>query len=105
MRSPLNGSSGHDEGSYAGELAAHMRRLGGTASNKTSDFVEKVRVVPDFKAKLELFNRGQRWVTRKIGEQLPSISDPQLEAFLRMMPDGHETNIGALDKALGEGKL
>ena len=96
---------GHDEGYYAGELAAHVRRLGGTASNKTGDFVEKVRAVPDFKAKLELLNRGQRWVIRKIGEQLPSISDPPLQAFLRVMADGHEINIGALDKALAEGKL
>jgi len=96
---------GHDEGYYAGELAAHVRRLGGTASNKTGDFVEKVRAVPDFKAKLELLNRGQRWVIRKIGEQLPAISDPPLQAFLRVMADGHEINIGALDKALAEGKL
>jgi len=28
----------HDEGYYAGELAAHVRRLGGAASNKTGDF-------------------------------------------------------------------
>jgi nitronate monooxygenase len=95
----------HDEGYYAGELAAHVRRLGGTASNRTGDFVEKVRAVPDFKSKLELLNRGQRWVIRKIGEQLRSLNDPPLQAFLRVMADGHEVNIGALDKALAEGKL
>ncbi|MGH7841844.1 MAG: DUF6306 domain-containing protein [Candidatus Binataceae bacterium] len=95
----------HDEGYYAGELAAHVRRLGGTASNKTGDFVEKVRAVPDFKGRLELLNRGQRWVIRKIVEQLPSLKDEPLQAFLRVMADGHETNIGALDKALAEGKL
>jgi len=37
---------GHDEGYYAGELAAHVRRLGGTPSTKTADFVEKVRSLP-----------------------------------------------------------
>ncbi len=63
---------GHDEGYYAGELAAHVRRLGGKASNKTGDFVEKVRAVGDFKGKLELLNRGQRWVIRKIEEQVPT---------------------------------
>ncbi len=47
---------GHDEGYYAGELAAHVRRLGGAPSNKTGDFVEKVRAVEDFHAKLELLN-------------------------------------------------
>src|SRR5579864_1325646 len=70
---------GHDEGYYAGELAAHVRRLGGAPSNKTGDFVEKVRSVTDFRGKLELLNRGQRWVIRKIDEQLGALSDPELE--------------------------
>ena len=96
---------GHDEGYYAGELAAHVRRLGGIASNKTGDFVEKVRAVPDFRAKLELLNRGQRWVIRKIEENLASIADPELRAFLSAMAKGHHVNIGALDEALKEGLL
>ena len=94
---------GHDEGYYAGELAAHVRRLGGSASNKTGDFVEKVRAVNDFRGKLELLNRGQRWVIRKIEEQLATIDDPELHAFLDLMAKGHHVNIGALDDALKEG--
>src|ERR1700741_2056915 len=90
---------GHDEGYYAGELAAHVRRLGGAASNKTGDFVEKVHAVGDFRGKLELLNRGQRWVIRKIDEQLPLLSDSHLEAFLRVMAKGHHVNIGALEDA------
>ncbi len=96
---------GHDEGYYAGELAAQVRRLGGTPSNKTGDFVEKIRAIPGFKDKLALLNRSQRWVIRKIEEALPSLNDEPLRAFLRVMADGHEMNIGALDKALAEGKL
>ena len=96
---------GHDEGYYAGELSAHVRRLGGTASTKTGDFVEKVRAVGNFKGKLELLNRGQRWVVRKIDEQIGTISDARLQAFLRVMADGHDVNIGALDNALADGKL
>jgi hypothetical protein len=94
---------GHDEGYYAGELAAHVRRLGGTASTKTGDFVEKVRAVEDFRAKLELLNRGQRWVIRKIEEQLATVADPHLKAFLVVMAQGHRVNIGALDEALKAG--
>jgi hypothetical protein len=90
----------HDEGYYAGELGAHVRRLGGTASNKTGDFVEKVRAVGDFAGKLELLNRGQRWVIRKIDENLPSVNDPHLQAFLRVMAEGHRVNIGAVEEAL-----
>src|SRR5580704_16817928 len=96
---------GHDEGYYAGELAAHVRRLGGSASNQTGDFVEKVRAVNDFKAKLELLNSGQRWVIRKIDEAVPSIADEPLRAFLRVMEMGHEVNLGALDDKLKEGVL
>jgi nitronate monooxygenase len=93
----------HDEGYYAGELAAHVRRLGGTASNKTGDFVEKVRAVQDFRGKLDLLNRGQRWVIRKIEENLTTVADRQLRAFLSVMAKGHHLNIGALEDALKEG--
>lgn len=96
---------GHDEGFYAGELAAHVRRLGGVASNKTGDFVEKVRAVGDFRDKLELLNRGQRWVIRKIEESLPTIADPDLRAFLSVMAKGHHINIRAVEEALAEGPL
>src|SRR5579863_8526072 len=94
---------GHDEGYYAGELAANVRRLGGSPSTKTGDFVEKVRAVEDFRAKLELLNRGQRWVIRKIEENVPTIGDAQLQAFLVVMAEGHRVNIGALDEALKRG--
>ncbi len=94
---------GHDEGYYAGELAAHVRRLGGNPSNKTGDFVEKVRAVGDFKGKLELLNRGQRWVIRKIEEQVPSLGEPRLKAFLTVMAQGHRVNIAAVDDALAAG--
>jgi nitronate monooxygenase len=94
---------GHDEGYYAGELAAHVRRLGGTPSNKTGDFVEKVRAIENFRAKLELLNRGQRWVIRKIEENVPTIDDAPLKAFLVVMAEGHRVNIGALENALTAG--
>ena len=96
---------GHDEGYHAGELAAHVRRLGGQPSNRTGDFVEKVRALPDLRAKLELLNRGQRWVIRKINERVPSIADEHLKAFLVVMAQGHELNIGALEAALSRGLL
>lgn len=96
---------GHDEGYYAGELVAHVRRLGGSPSNKTGDFVEKVREVADFRGKLELLNRGQRWVIREIDKNLPNIDDEPLRAFLRVMAKGHHVNIGALDDSLKEGML
>jgi nitronate monooxygenase len=94
---------GHDEGYYAGEIAAHVRRLGGTPSSQTGDFVEKVRAVTGLRSKLDLLNRGQRWVIRKIDEQLPAIEDARLHAFLAVMRKGHHINIGAVDDALKDG--
>ncbi len=94
---------GHDEGYYAGELAAHVRRLGGSPSTKTGDFVEKVRAVADFRGRLDLLNRGQRWVIRKIEENGPTVSDDHLRAFLAVMAEGHRVNIGALEDALKKG--
>jgi nitronate monooxygenase len=94
---------GHDEGYYAGELAAHVRRLGGTPSTKTGDFVEKIHAVEDFRKKLELLNRGQRWVIRKIEENVATTSDAPLKAFLVVMAQGHRVNIGALEEALKAG--
>jgi nitronate monooxygenase len=94
---------GHDEGYYAGELSAHVRRLGGAPSNRTGEFVEKVRAVNDLRGKLELLNRGQRWVIRKIEENLTNLTDADLHAFLDLMAKGHHVNIGALDDALKEG--
>jgi hypothetical protein len=96
---------GHDEGYYAGELAAHVRRLGGIPSTKTGEFVEKVRAVGDFRGKLDLLNRGQRWVIRKIEESVATVGDPPLKAFLVVMAQGHRVNIGALEEALKAGLL
>ncbi len=90
----------HDEGYFAGELNAHVRRLGGNPSSRTGDFVDKVRAVGDLTGKLELLNRGQRWVMRKINERVAAIDDGRLAAFLRVMADAHETNIGAVDKMM-----
>jgi hypothetical protein len=97
--------TGHDEGYYAGQINAHIRRLGADPSTRTGDFVEKVRALSDLKSKIELLNRGQRWVIRKIDERLPSLSDPHLKAFLVVMAKGHHTNIQAVDDALKSGLL
>ena len=97
--------TGHDEGYWAGQIGAHIRRLGGEPSNRTGDFIDKVRALNDLKSKIELLNRGQRWVIRKIEERLPGLSDPQLKAFLVVMAKGHHVNIQAVDEALKSGAL
>ncbi len=95
----------HDEGYYAGQIGAHIRRLGAEPSTRTGDFVEKVAALKDLKSKIELLNRGQRWVIRKIEERLPTLSDAHLKAFLVVMAKGHQVNIQAVDDALTAGLL
>ncbi len=97
--------TGHDEGYYAGQINAHIRRLGAEPSTRTGDFVDKVRALNDLKSKIELLNRGQRWVIRKIEEHLPALSDAHLKAFLVVMARGHKVNIQAVDDALKSGAL
>ena len=97
--------TGHDEGYYAGQIGLHIRRLGAEPSTRTGDFVEKVRALGDLKSKIELLNRGQRWVIRKIEERLPSLGDPHLKAFLVVMAKGHYLNIQAVDDAIKSGPL
>src|SRR5215469_14259179 len=97
--------TGHDEGYYAGQIGAHIRRLGAEPYTQTGDFVEKVRALADLKGKIELLNRGQRWVIRKIEERIPSLGDAQLKAFLVVMAKGHYMNIQAVDDALKSGWL
>ncbi len=70
---------------------------------KRGDFVEKVRAVADFRGRLDLLNRGQRWVIRKIEENVPVVNDDYLKAFLTVMAEGHRVNIGALEDALKKG--
>jgi hypothetical protein len=88
-----------------GELSAHIRRLGGSASHKTGDFVEKGHAIADFNGKLELLNRGQPWVIRKIDQSLPSISGEPLERCVPACDGHHINNIGALEEALKEGLI
>jgi nitronate monooxygenase len=95
--------TGHDEGYYAGQIGVHIRRLGGEPSAATGDFVDKVRALGDLKSKIELLNRGQRWVIRKIEERLPSLADDKLRAFLLIMAKGHYMNIQAVEEALKSG--
>ncbi len=95
--------TGHDEGYYAGQIGLHVRRLGGEPSTATGDFVDKVRALSDLKSKIELLNRGQRWVIRKIEERLPSLTDDKLRAFLLIMAKGHYMNIQAVEQALNSG--
>jgi hypothetical protein len=82
-----------DEGRYAGLLTRLVRQLGGEPSPRTGDFVGKVLALEGLKTRLELLNRGQAWVAKRVEEILPRLRDDAMHAELREMRDRHHQNI------------
>jgi hypothetical protein len=85
----------HDEGVFCAMLSRQIVHLGGTPSHVTGAFHDKVMALPDLHAQLDLLNRGQGWVVRKLRDALPRIRDDALRQELRNMLVVHERNIQA----------
>lgn len=82
-----------DEARFCAMLTRHIRRLEGEPSARTGAFYEKLIAVKPQGAQLDLLNRGQGWVARKLAEALPRIADAALHAELNEMLEVHERNI------------
>lgn len=89
----LLGNLAEDEARYASGLREQIQRLGGTPSPQVGDFAQKVRELPTFVEKLELLDRGQRWVARRIAKQRSLVSDGETLTFLAEMEVRHELNV------------
>ena len=90
----------HDEAKWCAMLIAAIRLHGGTASDATGAFYEKVLAITEPKARLAFVNRGQGWVVRKLRELAPRVEDAPLRATLQAMLDAHVVNIDAANRAL-----
>lgn len=82
-----------DEGRFCVMLRDHILRLKGQPSMRTGDFHDKLMALETFGEKLDLLDRGQSWVVRKIAAALPGITDEALHADLLDMLKVHEVNI------------
>lgn len=82
-----------DEARFCAMLHRHVQRLGGEPSGATGAFLTKLRDTPGGAAKLDLLNRGQGWVVRRLRRMLPKIADPELHRDLRDMLEAHDRNI------------
>ncbi len=82
-----------DEARFCAMLMRHVTRLGGVPSPVTGAFLDKLRALERVDERLDLLNRGQGWVARRLATALPRIVDPALRGDLREMLEVHEYNI------------
>lgn len=82
-----------DEAGFCAMLTRHITRLGGTPGPQTGAIHGKPMALDSSCERVELLNRGQALVVRKLQEALPRIGDDALHRDLRNMLDVHERNI------------
>lgn len=82
-----------DEARYCAMLYEHIERLGGRPSAATGPFLEKLQATSGRSNKIVLLNKGQSWVSRKLAEILPKISDAALYKDLSKMRVVHDRNV------------
>lgn len=90
---PLVGDIARDEARYCAMLTGHIERFGGRPSKATGSFYDKLVGTEGFGAQVDLLDRGQGWVVRKLRETLPRIEDNALHRDLKEMLEVHERNI------------
>jgi hypothetical protein len=74
-------------------LAGLIRLHGGTPSQKTGDFVDKVLRIDSLHEQINVLSRGQAWVARKIEQALTLSPPPDIAAFLKEMANRHRHNM------------
>lgn len=91
-----------DEARYCAGLVKLIRKHGGAPSTATGDFAGKVLALAGLRPQLELLNRGQLWVARRIEERLAQVADGESRAFLSEMVERHRTNVRTCEAKLVE---
>lgn len=86
-----------DEARNCSVLIDLIRRLNGTPSTDTGNFVVKALAVTGRIGRLRFLNRGQKWVARQIGEALPRVDQDFVHSALFAMQESHLLNIELCD--------
>ncbi|HHY74323.1 MAG TPA: hypothetical protein GX497_14080 [Bacillus bacterium] len=93
-----------DEAWSCAGLHESIVREGGVPSKATGDFTEKVMSKETLEEKLNLLNKGQGWVARKIDDALTYDIHEETRTFLIEMKNKHHDNISDMEKYLEESK-
>ena len=91
-----------DEGWACGGLRRAILRFGGTPSERTGGFAEKVLALADEGERVSLLARGQAWVVRRLEALLAHDLDAETQAFLAEMREQHLENIEACHRRAEE---
>ena len=96
---PLNDIKEDEAWSVAG-LIASIKRENGDLSTATGDFLDKIKAQDGLVKQLELLNKGQGWVARKIDDLLTMDIQGETKEFLQLMKEKHLENIRVCDDYL-----
>jgi hypothetical protein len=92
-----------DEARFCLMLTRHIERLGAQPRRDVGAFYQKLMAEETFAGRLDLLQRGQGWVVRKLRDVLPRIRDKPLHADLEDMLEVHERNIARCAAVAGDG--
>ena len=70
-------------------------------SMAVGDFYERGLRLCKWSERLDLLNRGQAWVAKRIAEAVPRISEPGARTALRAMHESHVANIDLCERVFG----
>lgn len=82
-----------DDARFCTMLIRHITRLGGTPSHATGAFYDELLAIEEPDQRLDLLNRGQGWIVRRLREALNKIDDDALHGDLKDMLEIHERTI------------
>jgi len=91
-----------DEGWACGGLRRAILRFGGTPSELTGEFADKVMALGTEGERASLLARGQAWVVRRIEVLLAQELDAQTRTFLMEMREQHLENVEACHRRAEE---
>lgn len=90
----------HAESHWVAMLSAHVRRLGGAPSGATGSFREKAMRRQTTDERLAFLNRGQGWVSDRLGQLAGQVADDRLRADLVDMRRAHDDGIAVCETLL-----
>lgn len=74
-------------------LTRMVRRLGGAPSMAVGPLRDKVLALERLEDRLELMNRGQAWIARRLDRIVPRVADARIRVQLGEIRDTHRANI------------